>query len=172
MHLQQEVRAGALEFPVEFDHGEFDDVGGGALDGHVVREAFAGLAQGAVGGNEFRDVAAAAVQRLHIPVLAAEFEGAVDVPADAGVGVEVRFDESGGVGVGDAQVAAEAVGAHAVQHAEVHGLGGAALVGGDGGLVESEDLRGGAAVNVRAFLEGLLHQGVVGDVCQEAQFDL
>ncbi len=66
----------------------------------------------------------------------------------------------------------EAEGAHAVDQAEVDGLGVAAFVVAD--VVEgfTPDFGGGGAVNIQVILEGVGEALVAGQVRHDAQLDL
>ena len=161
---------------MQAQHGDFDDVGGGALDGVVDGFAFGaqpGLAVAAAeGGFEDGEVAAAAEQRFDITLLAGLQFGLVQVGADAGETAEILLDIFFGFGQRQFGIAGEAEGAHAINQAEVDGFGEAALVVGDLFDGDVVDGGGGGAVDILIGAEGVEQGGVLADVGQDAQFDL
>ncbi len=88
---------------VDFDHGEFDHVGGGALDGGVDGGAFGVAADVLIGAVDVGEVAAAAAEGCDVALLAGEGDGVVHEFFYAWVLEEVVFDEFGGIGAGDAE---------------------------------------------------------------------
>ena len=84
---------GFFEFVVDAEHGDFDDVGGGALDGGVEGGAFGVFAGGAVGGGEFGEVAAAVEEGGGVAVFAGLGDYGVEVVFDAAESVEVVFHD-------------------------------------------------------------------------------
>ena len=126
-----------LQAAVDREHGEFDHVGGGALDDAVDGGSFGQrerLAAGVVGeerqlvdGADALDAAAAAEDRGDVAVAAAFVERVDHELGDAAVGGEIAVDERGGFFLRDAEALGEAERALAVDDAEVDGLGAAAL---------------------------------------------
>ena len=87
----------------DLHHGDLDEVGGGALDGHVDGVALGGGADGGVGGTEVGQVAAAAGDGLDVAALAGLRDGVGHVLFDAGILREVAVDEIFRVGARDAE---------------------------------------------------------------------
>ena len=107
------------------------------------------------------------------PAMAAgRFARGFDEQPHAGIGGEIPVDEGRRFLDGDADLPRQRARAHAVDDAEVDGLGPAAHVRGDVGLVDAGDQRRRAPVHVGAFAEGRLQPGIVGQVGQQSQFDL
>ena len=168
-----EEHAGAEVVVVEFSgdagHGEFDHVGGGALNGGVDGGAFGGGAEGGVLGGDVADESSAAGFGFDVAVFAAEGDGVVHVGFDAGEGGEVGFDDVGGVGAGKVfDALGEAKGGDAVHDAEVDHFGGSALGVGDVVEGDSEDTGGGGLVDVFAAFEGFTESGVAAHVGHDA----
>ena len=154
------------------DHGEFDHVGGGALDGGVDGGAFGVGADGAVAGVDVGEVAAAAGDGFGVAQFFGGLDGGVHKVFDFWVLFPVGFDDFGGIGAGDGEALAEAEGGDAVDDAEVDHLGGAALVSGDFAAGDGEDFGGGFGVDVAVVSEGFDHGGVAGKGGHDAEFDL
>jgi hypothetical protein len=81
---------------VDAEHGEFDEVGGGALQRGVDGGAFGEAAHVGVARLDVGDGADAAEVRSHRLLAADGFEGLVDEAADAGVALEVAVDVGAG----------------------------------------------------------------------------
>ena len=108
---------------VHAQHGELDDVRAGALHRHVGGLALGGLAELEDARVDIGDVAAAAQQGLHIALLARAFQDGLQIGADAGVKVQIGFDQFGGAGLADAQFGGDPERAGPVDDGEVDGLG-------------------------------------------------
>ena len=100
------------------------------------------------------DFAAAAEDGGYVALLAALDENVAEEFFDAGVAVEVSVDEFGGLGLFDVEHFGEAERALAVDHAEIDGLGDAALGGVHFVEGDAVDLAGDAGVDVFVALEG------------------
>ena len=166
------AEAGLVDFVIDADHGEFDHVGGGALDGGVHGDALGAAADGGVGGGDVADVAAAAGEGFDVALVFGRGDDVVDVALDAGKLLEVGVDDLAGFLTGDAQALGEAEGGDAVDDAEVDHFGGAAHVGGDVGEGDAVDARGSGLVDVVAVLEGVDHGFVATNGGHDAEFDL
>src|SRR4029079_7497154 len=94
---------------------------------------------------------------------------AVEVLLDLRVAREVGVDEILRLPGRDVQLVREAERRHAVQHAEVDRLRGAALVGRQLTLGDVEHLRGRGAMDVRAALERLDEGGGLRGAREEAE---
>ncbi len=167
-----EVRGVGAQAPVEVDHRDLDEVGGGALDDAVDGGALGeGAAVGVVRGD-VRDLAAALEHRLDIAVALGLGDALFEEGRDAGEALLVAVDDLRGLGVGDAEAPSEAEGGDAVDDAEVDHLRAAALVLGD--LLERDamDLGGDGGVDVLPFEEGLDERGVARQMGEDAELDL
>ena len=114
---------------VDADHGDFDQVGGSALQRGVYGRAFGEAALVCVFAVDVGDGADAAVEGFYFQVAAGFFESLVDEGADACVFFEIVGDELFGFGGLDAEILRQAEGREAVDDAEVDDFGGAAMVG-------------------------------------------
>ena len=146
---------GGVQPVVDLDHGHLDDVCGGALHGGVDGGAFGGLAALAVAAADFRQVEAAAEQGFHVALFRGLGAGFFHVAFYAGVAFEVQVDVVLGFLARQAQLFGETKGAHAVDQAEVDGLGVAAVVVADLVQALAPHFCGGGAVNIQAFFEGI-----------------
>lgn len=157
---------------VDLDHGEFDHVGGGALDGHVDGGALGVLAEAGVSGGEIRVVAAASGEGFGVASVAGLGDGAIHVLFDGGILAEVGVDDLCGFAAGDGEALAEAEGGDAVDDAEVDHFRAGAHVAGDFLGGDAVDFRGGDGVDVGAVLEGGDHGGIAGEGGHDAELDL
>ena len=154
------------------DHGEFDDIGRGALDGHVAGHPLTEGTGDPVGGFQLRQGPAAVEQGLGAAGFLRPLDEGVHEARHGGIMMEVPLDIGLGLAVGDADVLGEGVGADAVHDAEIDRLGPGAHEGGDQLLRHPKHLGGGDAVNVHVGVEGLDHRGISRHVGQHPQFDL
>ena len=145
-HAGAEMARGDLS--VDADHGELDEVGGGALQGRVDGGALGEASLIGVARRDVWDGADAAELGADELVAADGFEGAVDEGADAGVTLEVLLDVGAGLALVDAELRGEAEGRDAVDDAEVDGLGAVARLPVELGDGDAEDLGGGEGVDV------------------------
>ena len=159
--------------PVPYlDHSQLDDVGGGALDGHVQGHPLPEGAQVEVGGFQLRQPPAAAHEGGHVTVLLGLLHHPRHIGVDAGVLLKILLHILPGLGPGDPDVLGQGEVGDAVDDAEVHRLGPAAHLVGDGLRGHAEHLGGGDGVDVLPGAEGGDHVLVPGDVGQQAQLDL
>src|SRR5207302_9460231 len=89
-------------------------------------------------------------ERSYFQVTAGFFQRFIDEGANAFVLLKIIRDELFGLGGLDAEILRQPEGREAVDDAEVHYLGLAAMVGGDREWRVTEDLRGGEGVDVVA----------------------
>ena len=157
---------------VDVDHRLFHNVGGGALNGHIDGHALGGGAGYVFGGVDVGQVAAAAQQGFGVLGAAGFGFDRFQVAVDAGVARQVGINEVAAFLAAEARLLGNAVGAQAVDDAEVEDFGDAALFGVDLVHGGSEHLAGGGGVNVLAPAEGVQQGSVLGQVGQHAQFDL
>src|SRR5690606_30403600 len=116
---------------------------GRALHRGVDRRPFGSLPARSVRAVDLRQPAAPAEYGLDVALRLGEPAGLVHVGGHAGIAAEVTLDIGpGGIAL-DAEVAGQAVGAHAVDEAEVDDLGEPALVRADLLGRDAEDLAGG-----------------------------
>ena len=174
MHLEHHAEWEVLVVDafLDADHGNLDEVGGAALHGGVHGHAFSHLRFHAVAGVDACDVAPASGERFHVAVAVGGGLGVVDELLHALVHFEVAVDKALGLPHRDFQVAGEAEGGHAVEHAEIHHLGVTAHVGGH--VVEAHSVDGGcrACVDVDAFLVAFDERFVTAEVGEHAEFNL
>ena len=161
-----------IDFLLDADHRQFDDVGRRPLDGGVHGVPLGERAQGGVPRVDVRQVAPPAENGLHVAGLAGGGFRVFYVGADGRERGEVVFDELLCFPPSDAQALGEAEGGYAVQDAEIGGLGDPALLGGDLFMRDAEDLRCRGAVDVDAGAEGFDQMGVAAQVGHDPQFDL
>ena len=166
------LEAALAQFAIDADHGELDDVGGGALDGHIDGDALGGVAGGEVAGGDFGDVAAAAEEGLGVAALTRLGHGALHIGFDGRVVAKVGVDKLLGLLARDAQTGGQAEGGDAVDDAEVDHLAVAALPGGDRLQGNAIDGRGGLRVNILAAQEGAHQALVAGHRGHQAELDL
>ena len=158
--------------PPDPHHRQLDDVGGSALNGGVAGHPLTAGPDVVVVAGQLGQGAAASEEGGHIAAGPGVGDGLVHIAAHLRESGQIVFQEGVGLLDADADVLREAVSALAVHDAEVDGFGRGAETGRD--LLEGQvvDLRGGAAVDVLAGQEGLLHMLVAGDVGEDAQLDL
>src|SRR5581483_1350099 len=162
----------AADLGVDADHGEFDEVGGGALQRCVDGGAFGKAALVGIAGVDVRDGADAAERGAHGLRAASLVKGGFDEGGDAFVAVEVFVDVVAGGALVDGELRGEAEGRDAVDNAEVDGLGAGAGLFAHGGGVDFEDLGGGEGVDVFASAVGVEEERVLREVRHEAELDL
>jgi hypothetical protein len=119
----------ASQCGVDADHGDFNQVGGGALQRSVYRGALGEAALICVFAVDIGDGADAAEEGFYIQIAAGFFESFIDEGADAGVLFKVRGDELFRLRRLDAELLRQAEGREAVDDAEVDDFGGTAMVG-------------------------------------------
>ena len=174
MDLEQHSRAQLLlaHRGVDVEHGSLHHVGGGALDGHVDGHALGGVAALEVARVDLGQVAAAAHQSLGVAALLGRLLGLLDPLGDALEAAEVGVDEGLGVSALHAAALGQAVGGESVDHAEVHHLGDAAHFWLHVVDADSVSARGGGGMDVLAVAEGGDQVVVLGEMGEDAEFDL
>ena len=174
MDLEQHAGAQlALDEAVgEAQHGALHHVGGGALHGHVERHPLRAAARLEIGRINRGQVAPPPQQRFGVAAAAGGFLDLLAPLFDAGEASEVGVDEGLGVAPLHARALGESVRADAVDHAEVHHLGGVAHLRLDIGDFDAVGAGCRGGVDVFAALEGLDQAGVAGEVREHAQLDL
>ena len=105
------------------DHRHLHDVGRGALDDHVDREALALLAQLPAARAQLGDLAAAAEQRRDVAVLGALLDRLLDEPPHGREAGQVALDELVGLRLRDVEPVGHPVGRQAVDDPVVDHLG-------------------------------------------------
>ena len=157
---------------MEAHHGSAHQIRRGALhDGvHGLAESL-GL-ELLVGALQLRNAPDAAPVGAHKALGDRLLLGAGDPGGHLGHALEVALDEALRLLLGDAQVGREGKGPLAVQQAEVHSLGLAAVIRRDLIHGQAHDLGGRAAVDVLARLEGGQQHRVLGQGRGHPQLDL
>ena len=152
-HARFELALG--ELAVDGDHGQLDEVGGGALQRRVDGGALGEAALIGIAALDVGNGTDAAEERAHDARLARGFQSLFDERFHAGVAREVAVDVGARFGLRNAQLRGQAEGRDAVDDAEVDGLGAVAglLVHSGGGY--AEDFAGGEGVNVFVVLVGV-----------------
>ena len=157
---------------VHVEHGLFNEIGGGALDGHVQRHPLAEGAQVEVGGLELRQPPAAAHEGGHIAVGLGPLHHLGHIGVDAGIFLKVLLHIRLGLRPGHPDVLGQGEVGDAVDDAEVHRLGPAAHLVGHLLRGHAEHLGGGDGVDILPSAEGGNHVLVPRNVGQQAQFNL
>src|SRR5579872_5345823 len=172
--LQNHARAKFFrdQAAVDFDHGEFDEIGGGSLERRVHRGAFGEIAQVGLRRIDFGNRADAAEHGARDAGLARFGDLAFEIFFDAAVAVEVSGDEFRGFFLVDLQILREAKGGEAVDDAEINYFGGAAMLGSLGKGRDVENFLCGARVNVLGAAKGFDENRVLGKMREDAQLDL
>jgi len=169
VHLQKHVGFFAAQHFLNADHGDFNEVGGGALDRRVDGVALGGGADGSVMTVDVADVTAASGDGFDIALFFGGFDGAVHEGFYRRILCKVVFDNFGGFFARDTQALRKAEGGDAVDDSEVNHFGAAALLFGHFVERYSENTRGGGGMNIFAVDEGLLHAFVAAEVRHDTQ---
>src|SRR5690554_3857563 len=156
MHLENHVYVGVLARQpiVDAYHGALDDIRRSALHGCVDGGALGVLATLRVARLDFRKIEPASEHGLDVTLLAREFPSAIHVGAHTGITLEVAVHVLLRLRPADAELLAETERGHAVDQAEVNGLGHPALLVANRFRVDAEDLSRGRAVNIPPFGKG------------------
>lgn len=173
--LEEEARVelGLSESLLDADHGEFDHIGGGTLNGHIDGVAFGGGTNSGVTGIDIREGAASTATCFDIALIAGKFFLCFHVAGDAGELREVSIDDFLSLGAaGIAESLGEAIGGDAVWDAEVDHFCGTALFAGDGMGIGLENFSGGGGVDILSLAEGGQEALVLGEGGKDSQFDL
>ena len=168
----EDHRDGGGQLARQGDHGALEDVGGGALDGHVHGGPLRRRPDLGVAAAQFGHEPAAAVQGADLAALPRLLDHAVEVTLDGGIAGEIGVDERLGEAGGDPDVAGEGERRLPVQERVVDDLGAAPQLVGVEPAVGAEDLEGGAVVDVVAADERLDEGRVLREVGEHPQLDL
>src|SRR5262249_15782815 len=122
VNLQQHARAEPIAFQAaeEVEHGQLDQVGGGALNLHI--NGFALRLVALLMGRIFAyagDPPAAAENRTDVSGLAAGFQESGLVLLNLWVAAEIGVNKAGGLFARDSEALGQAMGTDAVDHAEI-----------------------------------------------------
>ena len=161
-----------LEHFLDADHGNFDHVGCGALNGGVNGVALGAGADHLVAGVDVADVAAASRNGLDEFVLLCKLDGGVEVVLHTGIVGAVLLDDILRLPARNAKALCKAEGGDAIDDAKVHHLGLATHFAGDVGLVDAKDARSGGGVDVFAVDEGIAQSGIARKFGHDAQLNL
>src|SRR6185437_15340106 len=156
VHLHDQVH-GRLRVAtpgVHREHRALDDVRRRALHRRIDRAALGVLLQLAVARADVGQEQTSAEHRLDVAFAARLLARALHVTAYTRVAREVQVDVILGRAARHAELTRQAEGRHAVDEAEVDGLGRAALIGRDRLERQAEYLRGGRLMDVAILREG------------------
>ena len=171
MHLQQHGGRQAGNRVRHPDHRAADHICRRALDRRIDRGA-AGKAGGRPFGVDLGRIDPPPEQGLHVACLPRKGDGLFHVFLDTRKAFEIAVDEPLGIGTRNTKVARKAEARDTIDHAEVDRLGLAA----DHRIHpldrHVEHLGCGHGMNVEPLLERLFQRRDVGDMGQDAQFDL
>ena len=121
---------------------------------------------------QVRHIAAPALQRGHVPARPGLDQDAVHVTLDPAVAGEILGDIRLRRLNGNPQGPGQTLRAHAIDDAEVDGLGLAALVGGHRGDRHLKQFGGRAGVHVLSVLKRLDENRVLAEMGKQAQLNL
>ena len=174
MDLDQELalQMAFFQFVLDSVHGQLDDIGGAALDRRVHGRPFGKGPAREVLAVDFRQRPAAAEHGDGHARFLGRGDEAVHVVVDRVVAGKIRIDVFLGFLAGNGDIPGQAEVADAIDDAEVDGLGMGPFFRRDLVQGDAEDFRRRPAVDVLALLEAVDHSRVLGQVSQEAQFDL
>ena len=174
MHLEDESRLQALgaQLTVQANECRLEDVGRQSLDAGVHGLALGRLALRSGGGRDIREGTDAAELGARVALRANVLDRLVHVGAQRREAGEVLVHDLLGDAHRDAETTAQSEGLHAVSESVGDGLGLFALLGEHVGRRTAKDRRGDRAVHVFVRGEGREQSGVLGEVRQDAQFDL
>ena len=174
VHLHDHLRLQTtlLEFAVDGDHGDLDDVGSSALHRCVHGVAFGKSTDGSVMRNDVRQVTLAPEQRLYIQMFARESFLRLDERLNLRERRKIVVDKLLGFGARAVELLREPERRYAVQDTEVGGLGFAALLFGDLLNGHPEDLRRRGSVDILSAAESGEQMLVLREVRHEPEFDL
>ena len=173
---------------VQSHHGDFDDVGAGALDwGIGGGPQLLALHPGPSGHLQLNgeriptppasqagwvevEGAAAPQDRFHIALAQGQAFLHFQIGEDAGVTLPVTAQEVLGLGLAHACFSGETLGTHAIDHTEVDRLAEPPFVGADLVFVKQE--AGGEGMDIIPLVEGLDQHLFPREVGEDAQLDL
>ncbi len=150
MHLKKNARVqiAVVQGAVHARHRDLHDVGRGALDRHVDRHAFRGVAHGIHAARHVGDVAPPSEKGLNVTLLDTERLRFEDIPPHLAVAFEVFVDEALRLLARHLHPPGEAEVAHAVDDPEVEHLGDVALLARDRTFGDTESRGGRASMDV------------------------
>ena len=153
MHLQQHARGEALltQSGLQFDHGQFNKVGRGALHGSINSSPFSRGTARAVGRANFSKPEPATKDRFNIALLTRLHLNGVHVAGHARVPVEIALDVKPRGLAFNIKILGKTKGAHAVNKTKIYDLGIATLFGSNLFAWRSKNFTGGGTVHVFAF---------------------
>ena len=174
MDLQDQpgLAPGLGQGPLAAHHRHLDDVGRGALDHRVDREALAQPAGVGVARAQLGDRPATPHQGRHVALLLGSLDDLLAEGADGGEALQVAGDEFLALFAGDVEPVGEAEAGQPVDDPEVDHLRLRALADVDLVAADLEDLGGGGGVDVFAGVEDVFQHRLVGDVGEHPQLDL
>ena len=163
MYLQDHRAAQPLGLHAakEPHHGDLDQVGLGALHGHIDGGALRRLAHAARRAVDLGDVAAPAEERRHIAARAHLLPRPLHILVQVGIRLVVRLQEGGGFLARDAGLTGEAVLAQAVDDGVVCRFSQPPHVRRDLALGQPEDERSRAHVDVLVVFESVEEDRIV-----------
>src|SRR5579864_5846039 len=172
--LQNHARAEFFrdQAAVDFDHGEFDEIGGSALKRRVHRGAFGKIAQVGLRRIDFWNGTDAAEHRARDAGLAGFGDLAFEIFFNAAVTVEIGGDEFRGFFLVNLQILRQAEGGESIDDAKVDDFGGAAMLGRLGKGRDVENFLRRARVNVLGAAKSFDENRVLGKMREDAQLDL
>src|SRR5277367_3059846 len=160
------------ESGVNANHGDLNEIGGGALQRRVDGGALGESAKVGIFAVDVGNGADATEESFDFAFAADFFERGVNEFAHAGIFFEISVNELLAFGGRDAETLCKSASGEAVDDAEVDDFGLAAMIRRDHQRRHAEDLRSGERVNVVTASVGFEQQRVTGIVRQQAQFNL
>ena len=174
MHLKNHFCSQFLfaKSPVDANHRDLDDVGGGALNGCVHGVSLGVASDDGVSRVDVRKIAAASEGSENITRFPRFFHTLGNVVFDARISVEITVYELLRFRSGDFHSFRQAEGGNAIDDAKVGGLCLSSFIAADVFQWLVEDAGSGGGVNVFSFAEVLDEVLVLAQVRHDAQFDL
>ena len=174
MHLENQsaLQTVSQQAVADADHGNFDDIRGGALNRGIHRDTLTERAHIEVLALQLGQRAAAAKQRGNIALLPAGLLDVLHIFLHARIGVKVGFDKLARLFARHADILREREIRDAVHDAEVDRLARGAHLRRDLLKRHMVDLGSRCGVNILPVLEGFDHVLVLRDMREHAQFDL
>ncbi len=174
MHLEDHARAQALlcDGVLDANHGDFDQIGVAALDGHVDGFTFERLPFVEGQSGHIGEEAFAPVHGVDVALPASLVERAFDVLFDVREGLMIASNELARLAVAHACDIRQAEGRLAVQHGVDNGFCQAALIFRDLGQRSVEERSRRDGMNILVGIEGFDQARLVRDVRQDTQLNL
>ena len=169
-HLRFEFFLG--QAAVEFDHGELDQVGGGALHRRIHGGAFGEIAHVGLRRIDFRDLADAPEHSFGDAGLARFGDLTVEKFFHAAIALEIFGDEFGGFFLVNVELLREAERRKAVNHAEIDDFRDAAMLARLREWRHVKNFLRGARVDVLSAPESFCQHRILGKMRENSQFDL